>query len=176
MSSNDRTATVSSLTRRLDRVLPEQAVAGIVLVVIGIVIVASRLVSGVGDYALLAVGITCLIAFVLTREYGYAIAAGITGGLGVGVILSGIATDPYDGVVFLGSFSGGFAAVWILGLFALPRETNPWPLIPAALVGAVALTVLTESSTVLDAVVVSIAIVLVLAGLGALRGGRKAAS
>lgn len=167
--------TTSKTHRSLDGILPDKAVGGLVLVAIGLVIIASYLIPGFGEYALLTVGIVCLIAFAMTREYGLAVAAGIVTGMGVGVVLTTVATDPSDGVAFLIAFAAGFASVWVLGLFADPRETNPWPLVPAALFAAVAVTVASGSSILLDAVVVVSVIALIAGGVKALREARKEA-
>jgi hypothetical protein len=165
--------TAHDATRSLQGILPEKTVGGLVLVAIGLVIVASYVIPGFGQYALLAVSIVCLVAFAFTREYGYAVATGITGGLGVGVVLSSMASDPHDGVIFMGSFAAGFLAVWVLGLGARPRETNPWPLIPALLFGAIAITIVTESSLLLDTLLVVAVVALIGGGLKAIRDSRK---
>jgi hypothetical protein len=165
----------TDVRKTFDGILPEKAVGGLVLVAIGIVIIAAQLIPGFGQYTLLAVGIVCLIAFALTREYGYAVATGITGGLGVGVVLSGIASDPYDGVIFMSSFAAGFLAVWVLGLGAKPRETNPWPLVPAAIFAAIAVTIVTESSLFLQAVIAVAVVALIGGGLKAIYDSRKEA-
>jgi len=133
-------------------------------------------VPGTGEYVLLAVGLTCLVAFVLTREYGWAVAAGIICGLGVGVILSTLYSDPQDGMVFMLSLAGGFAAVWVLGFVADPPENNPWPLVPAVILAAVAISIVTEIPGLIDWVIIAIAVVLVLFGLRAFRGARREAS
>ena len=169
------TATETPARRSMDGILPEKAVGGLVLVAIGLIIIASNVIPGFGEWALLAVGVACLVAFALTREYGLAAAAGITGGLGVGVILTTRFSDPFDGVVFLLAFAGGFAAVWFLGLLAKPRETNLWPFIPAILFAAVAVTIVTETSVLLDALVVIGVIALIAGGLKSLRDARKEA-
>jgi hypothetical protein len=169
------TSSSTDVRKTFDGILPEKAVGGLVLVAIGIVIVAGQLIPGFGQYTLLAVGIVCLIAFALTREYGFAVATGITGGLGVGVLLSSLASDPYDGVIFMSSFAAGFLAVWILGLGAKPRETNPWPLIPAAIFGAIAVTIVTESSILLQAVIAIAVVALIGGGLKAIYDSRKEA-
>jgi hypothetical protein len=158
----------------VEGILPERSVAGLVLIVIGLIIVVSRLVPGTGEYVLLAVGITCLIAFVLTREYGWAVAAGIIGGLGVGVVLSSFVSDPTDGMVFMLSLAGGFAAVWLLGFVADPPERNPWPLIPAVILAAVGISIVTDMPGLIDWLIIAIAVVLVLAGLRAFRADRNA--
>ena len=169
-ASND-----TDVRKTFDGILPEKAVGGLVLVAIGIVIIAAQLIPGFGQYTLLAVGIVCLIAFALTREYGYAVATGITGGLGVGIVLSSLASDPYDGVIFMSSFAAGFLAVWILGLGAKPRETNPWPLVPAAIFAAIAVTIVTESSLLLQAVIAVAVVALIGGGLKAIYDSRKEA-
>ena len=158
---------------RLDGILPEKVVGGLVLLAIGIVLLAGRLVPGFGEYALLAVGVVCLVAFALTREYGYAVATGITGGLGVGIILTRFFTDPYDGVAFMAAFGGGFVVVWLLGLLSDPRETSPWPFIPAILFFAVAMTIVTETSVIFDTLAVVAIVALILGGLKAVRDTRR---
>jgi hypothetical protein len=158
----------------VEGILPERSVAGLVLIAIGVIIVISRLVPGTGEYVLLAVGITCLVAFLLTREYGWAVAAGIISGFGVGVILSALYTDPTDGMAFMLSVAGGFAAVWLLGFAADPPERNPWPLVPAVILAAVGISIITDMPGLIDWVIVAIAVILVLAGLRAFRAERNA--
>ena len=158
--------------RHLEAILPEKSVAGLVLIAIGLIIVISRLLPGTGEYVLLAVGLTCLVAFALTREYGWAVAAGIICGLGVGVVLSARFIDPSDGMVFMLSLAGGFAAVWILGFAADPAENSPWPLVPAAILAAVGISIVTDTPGLVDGAITVIAVVLVLLGLRAFRRGR----
>jgi hypothetical protein len=172
MSAQTETTSTRRRERHVEGVVPERSVGGLVLVEIGLIIVASRLISGFGEYVLLAVGITCLIAFLLTREYGYAVAAGIVGGLGVGVVLSATATDPNDGIVFMLSLAGGFVAVWILGFFADPPERNPWPLVPAAILAAIGISIATDTPGLIDWLIVAVAVVLVIVGLRAFRASR----
>ncbi len=165
--------------RHVENILPERSVAGIVLIAIGVIIVISRLVPGTGEYVLLAVGLTCLVAFFLTREYGWAVAAGIITGLGAGVILSAQVTDPTDGMVFMLSLACGFVAVWVLGFLADPPERNAWPLIPAAILAAVGISIVTDAPGMIDWLIFAVAIVLVLAGLRAFwtdRSAEKAAA
>jgi len=166
--SKSRTSTES----KVEAVLPERSVGGLVLIAIGVIIVISRLIPGTGDYVLLAVGLTCLVAFLYTREYGYAVAAGIVTGFGAGVILSSYASDPNDGMVFMLCLAGGFLAVWILGFLADPPERNPWPLIPAAIFAAIGISIATDTPGLIDWLIVAVAIVLVAAGLRAFRSNR----
>jgi len=166
----------ASITRRsLGGILNDKTVGGLVLVAIGLLIVASYAISGFGQYLLLGIAIVCGIAFALTREYGYAVATGITGGLGAGVLLSMLYSDPMDGVVFLAAFAAGFLAIWLLGFLASPRETNPWPLVPSAFFGAVSVTVATEDPTLLNIVIVVSIIALIVGGLKTIRDSRSEA-
>ena len=166
------TSTSERPTERSKGLLSDRTISGLLLIVIGVIIVISRLVPGTGDYVLLAVGVTCLVAFIATREYGFAVATGITGGLGVGVVLAANAQDPTDGVLFMASLAGGFLAIWILGFFADPQERNPWPLIPAAILAALAVSIATDNPGLIDWLIVAVAVVLVLAGLRAVRANR----
>jgi len=131
------TTTGSTRTRRVEGVVPEGSILGVALLAIGSIVLAGFLVPDLERYTLLAISAVLLGAFALTREYGFAIPAGITGGLGTMVYLvTGGSIDPTltAGVVFL-SMAGGFASIWLLGLAALPRTTHPWPLVPALVLG-----------------------------------------
>jgi hypothetical protein len=172
-TQTNATSTTKGTERRVEGILPERSVGGLVLIAIGLIIVVSRLVPGAGEYVLLAVGVTCLVAFLLTREYGYAVAAGIVGGLGVGVVLSVMVDDPYDGMVFMLSLAGGFLAVWILGFFADPPERNPWPIVPAVILAAIGVSIATDTPGLIDWLIVIVAVLLVVVGLRAFRANRR---
>jgi hypothetical protein len=167
--------TASETHRSIDRPLNDKAVGGLVLVAIGILLVASYAIAGFGEYLLLGIAIVFGIAFAATRAYGYAIATGITGGMGVGVLLSTQYSDPMDGVAFLAAFAAGFAAAWLLGLLAAPRETNPWPLLPAAILAAVAVTVATGNELILNVVIVIAVVAMIAGGLKLVRDARSEA-
>lgn len=151
--------------RRVEGILPERSVLGIVLAAIGVIVLAGFLVAEFDRYQLLAVSAVCLIAFGITREYGFPVPAGITGGLGVGVLLATIVTGPDVRAAFMLSVAGGFAAVWLIGMFASPMERHPWPLIPAAVTGAVGAATLTHNPEALEWLQIGIAIALVAAGI-----------
>ncbi len=126
---------------RVEGIVPERRLLGVVLLVIGGILTAGFLVPAFDTYLLLAISLTCLAGFAMTREYGYAIPAGITGGLGTAFLFItngtfGPAMVP--AVLFL-SFAGGFLAVWVLGLLAAPRVMHPWPLVPATIFGSLGL-------------------------------------
>ena len=119
--------------------MTERELTGAVLLAIGAVVALGFLVDGLDRFTLLGVRAVTLTAFAFSREYGFGVAAGITGGRGTAVaIISGGAIEPMaTGGTFFLAFAAGWVAVWLLGLAARPRVTNPWPLIPAALMGSI---------------------------------------
>lgn len=123
-----------------------EAALGIVLIVIGLAIAATWWVPDAGAYVPLAVGLGLLAMFVMTRNYGFAVPAGIVTGVGAGVAIT--ATTDAPGGVFLLCLAAGFASVWVLGTFATPPQHSAWPLIPGAIIATVGLVSITD--TVID--------------------------
>jgi hypothetical protein len=156
--------------RRVEGLVPERTLLGAVLLVIGAVVAAGFVSDQVDQYTLLGVSATTLVAFALSREYGYAIPAGITGGLGSAVLLiSSAAFAPqYTPAVFFLSLAGGFASVWLLGLAAAPQERHPWPLVPATLFGAFGLAFAAGQPGAIQYIQVAVAAVIIVAGAGML--------
>src|SRR5207253_9929299 len=62
-------------------------VGGLILIVIGLVFLAGQLVTNASHYVVLGVGLTFLVAFFATRNYGFLVPAGIVSGVGVGLVL-----------------------------------------------------------------------------------------
>ena len=157
-------------TRRVEGIVPERRLLGATLLVIGAIIAAGFVSDAVDPYSLIAISGTLLIAFGLSREYGYAIPAGITGGLGTAVYLITAGTfgpAATASVLFL-SIAGGFAAIWILGLLAVPQERHPWPLVPATILGAIGAAFATGQPGALTWIQMAVALVIVVAGAGML--------
>ena len=175
------TASPSSTGRRerkVEGIVPERTILGITLLAIGSVIFAGLVVPDLDRYTLLLVSAVCLVAFAFTREYGFAVPAGITGGLGAMVLVtSSVTNDPLvTGSAFFLCVAGGFVAVWILGLLALPRETHPWPLVPATVLGIMGLAVLTKTPGAIDWLTAGIAVALITGGLGMVVRHRRGAN
>src|ERR1044072_612542 len=134
-SSPDMTTTAATRARPIQGVVPARPTLGAALAAIGMLVLAALLVPDLERYSLVSISAVLLVAFALTREYAYAIPAGITGGIGTMVLLvtsGSVAPASVPAAVFL-SIAGGFAAVWVLGLLAKPRTAHPWPLIPATI-------------------------------------------
>jgi hypothetical protein len=153
-------------TRRIEGVIPERTVLGVTLAAIGTIILTGFVFHDFERFSLLSISAVLLAAFAVTREYGFAVPAGISGGLGTMVYLvtSG-SIDPASvpAVLFL-SVAAGFAAIWPLGLAALPRTTHPWPLIPATILGLIGLAFASQQPMALDWVQAGVALFLLVAG------------
>jgi hypothetical protein len=163
-------ATTQPRSRRIEGVVPERSVLGATLLAIGSVVLAGFIVPDLERYTLLAISAILLLAFAVTREYGFAIPAGIIGGIGTMVYLVTSGTiDPTSvpAVVFL-SIAGGFASIWLLGLAALPRTIHPWPLVPATVLGLLGFAFAARQPGAIDWIQAGIALTLVVAGLGLL--------
>ena len=153
-------------TRRIEGVIPERTVLGVTLATIGAIVLAGFAFPEFERYSLLSISAVLLTAFALTREYGFAIPAGITGGVGTMVYLvtsGSIDPSSVTSVVFF-SLAGGFAAIWPLGLAAQPRTVHPWPLIPATLLGLMGLAFAARQPMAIDWIQAGVALVLVVAG------------
>jgi hypothetical protein len=156
--------------RRVEGVVPERRLLGAFLLVIGTIIATGLVSDQFSQYTLLAVSAASLVAFALSREYGYAIPAGITGGLGTAayLIANGVFAAPYTPAVFFLSMAGGFLAIWLLGLIAVPQEKHPWPLVPATVLGAFGLAFAAGQPGAIQWIQVAIAAVIIVAGAGLL--------
>ncbi len=164
--------------RRVEGVVPERTILGITLLAIGTVVFAGLVVPDLDRYTLLLVSAVCLVAFAFTREYGFAVPAGITGGLGAMVLVtSSITNDPLiTGSAFFLCVAGGFVAVWVLGLLAVPRETHPWPLVPATVLGIMGLAVVTRTPAAVDWLTAGIALALITGGVVMVARHRRGSS
>jgi hypothetical protein len=153
--------------RRVEGLVPERLVLGVALFAIGGVVLAGFAIQDLDRWTLAGVSIVSLVAFALTREYGFAIPAGITGGLGAMVLLasSGSVDPASEAAAVLLPFAAGFLGVWVLGLVARPREIHPWPLVPAAIIGLVGLANLARQPMAIGWIQAGIALALVAAGI-----------
>jgi hypothetical protein len=156
--------------RRVDGIVPERRLLGFVLLVVGVVVATGFVTDAFDQFTLLAVSATTLVAFALSREYGYAVVAGITGGVGTAVLLITSATfaAPYTAAVLFLSLASGFAAVWLLGLLAAPQARHPWPLVPASILGAIGLAVAAGQPGAIAWIQFAVAALIIVAGIGLL--------
>lgn len=162
--------------RRVEGVMPDGPVVGMVLVAVAAIVLISAAVPDLSRYQLVAIGAVCLVGFALTREYGLAIAAGVTGGGGTGLLIITAGADPASAGYFLLGFAGGFAAIWLLGLLAAPSQRHPWPLVPAAVIGLVGGAISAGRPELINWVFIAGAVVFAVVGAGLLLRRSRASS
>ena len=143
-----------------------ERIAAVALIAIGALILLSPIAGQFAIYGPLAVGAVSLVAFFVTRQYGFAVASGVIGGAGAAIILATSTSDvSLGGAAFMGSLAAGFALVWILGLVARPVETHPWPLVPAALLGSIGVAAATDLPIIANVAMAGFAFALVVLGV-----------
>jgi len=152
--------------RRVEGLVPERAVLGAALLAIGATILAGSVIPDFDRFTLLIVSAICLTAFAVSREYGFAVPAGVTGGVGTMILLTSSGSlDPMtSGSVFFLSIATGFVAIWVLGLVADPVERNPWPLAPASVLGVMGVLLAARQPAAFDWVQVGLATLFVVGG------------
>ncbi len=110
---------------------------GVILIVIGATLFAIQWLHLDADVIVLVIGLVFAGAYAATRRYGLLIPAGILSGLGAGILLEdfGVTREPV--VLGLGL---GFLAIYGVDLATSrsPQRARWWPLIPGAILIAVA--------------------------------------
>lgn len=138
----------------------------LVFVAIGVAILVGVVAPDASRYVLASIAGLCLVGFVLTRDYGFAVAAGVMGGIGTAVALIAGSADPSAaGPVFMLSVAGGFTATWLLGLASRPAESHPWPLVPAGITALIGTSLALDRPALLDGAVVVASIVIIVVGV-----------
>lgn len=142
-------------------------IAGLVLIAVGGLALLGRWVPDAGEYIVLAIGLVLLVVFLVTREYGALVPAGIVTGIGAGIPLATAYVGELGGGLFLISMGAGFVAIWVLSLlFRLP-EHHWWPLVPGLILGTIgaSLTAGERGQGIADAIATGWPAVLVIAGV-----------
>jgi len=117
-------------------------VGGLILIVIGLVFLVGQFVPNASRYVVLGIGLTFLVAFLATRNYGFLVPAGIVSGVGVGLVLMTYEAGRVGSGLLLVSLGLGFVSIWLIGALFRLRENHPWPFIPGGIlvtVGTVSL-------------------------------------
>jgi hypothetical protein len=84
------------------------------------------------------VGIGMLALFVATRTYGWLIPGGIVTGLGAGILVQEHGPEIASGALVVGGLALGFISIWVIGSLFRVKGNHPWPLVPGAILGTVA--------------------------------------
>lgn len=109
--------------------------AGLLLIGLGVLLFVA-MQSGVGPEAIPAViGAVFLVAYAVTRSYGFLIPGGILTGLGTGVVLQARGAD--DAVVVLGLGTGFLLVAVVDQIVEGVHPARLWPLIPGGILALV---------------------------------------
>ena len=110
---------------------------GVILIVIGAALFAIQWLHLDADAIVLVIGLVFVAAYAATRRYGLLIPAGILTGLGAGILLEDLGVTREPVVLGLGL---GFLAIYGVDVVARrsPQRARWWPLIPGAILIAVA--------------------------------------
>jgi hypothetical protein len=117
-------------------------VGGLLLILVGTVLLVARFteIDLLGLSIPLLLGLGFLTWGLTTRSVGLLIPGGILTGIGTGTLLiEGFGTnlgESAEGGLFLVAFAGGWGLISLLAALVLKTEMW-WPLIPAAIIGAV---------------------------------------
>ncbi len=140
-------------------------IGGLVLIAVGAMMLATYLVPEIGLYVVLGLGIVFLIAFAVTRAYGFLVPAGILTGLGVGIVLTPYMTEGMmTGALIVGTLALGFAAVGVIAYLMHMEEAHWWPFIPAAILGTVAIFLAIGNPDALEYLSIVVAIAMIVGG------------
>lgn len=109
---------------------PRGSVAGVVLIVLGILFFLAQRWGVGGEAVVAAIGIAFLTAYALTRQYGFLIPGCIMTGLGIGIIYEN-RIDGNGAPILLG-LGVGFLAIYAVSSLRGRMPGDWWPLIPGA--------------------------------------------
>jgi hypothetical protein len=116
----------------MDEVTRRRVMAGAILVVIGVALLALELAKGFGEWiVLILIGGAFLTAYFLRRSYGLLIPGCILVGLGLGAI--GTNTMPGVGDFTQIGLGVGFIAIYVIDRVYRSPKTHWWPLIPGGI-------------------------------------------
>ena len=140
-------------------------IGGLILIAVGAVMLGTQVLPDIGLYVVLAIGLVFLVAFAITRAYGFLVPGGIMTGLGVGVALTPYVVEgTMTGALVVGSLAVGFAAIGVIAYLMRLEEAHPWPFIPAAILGTVAVFLALDRPEALQWLGIAIAVAMIVGG------------
>jgi hypothetical protein len=107
--------------------------AGAILIVLGLLLLAGTLFGVGGEAVVLAIGLVFLVAYAARRNYGFLVPAGVLTGLGAGIVVQDRVAATHGGEVVLG-LGLGFLAIYAIDS-AVGGRPSPqiWPLFPGGI-------------------------------------------
>lgn len=110
-------------------------VGGAVLIVLGVVALIGNLAGSEIFYKSipLGIGVAFFVAYILTRQYGFLVPAGILTGVGAGVLASSVFNVADNGAYAAIGGGFGFLAIFVIDYLVSGSAARWWPTIPGGL-------------------------------------------
>lgn len=110
---------------------------GAILVALGVVFLAGQQLGVGGEGVVAAIGLGFLVAYILTRHYGFLVPGGIMTGLGVGIIYE--SRMHAQGASVLLGLGLGFLSIYVIDAAGRKAPRGWWPLIPGGVLTLIGL-------------------------------------
>jgi len=123
----------------------DRRTGGLVAAALLIVVGSAALVANLTGWAItaqsipLGIGLVFLVAYIVTRNYGLLVPAGVLTGFGAGVLASAVLNIVDSGALIVLGGGLGFLFIYLLDTLVAGSAARWWPLIPGGiltLVGA----------------------------------------
>jgi hypothetical protein len=110
-------------------------VGAAILIVIGLIALVANL--GGSSYVYqsipLVIGVAFLLAYSLTRQYGFLVPGGILTGVGAGVLTSSLSDPAAGGAYVVLAIGLGFLLIFAVDVLVSRATSRWWPVIPGGL-------------------------------------------
>lgn len=151
-----------------------RTVTGAILVTIGLALVTTNWFALGDAFVIGSIAATFVVAYALTRRYGFLVPGMILAGAAVGTGLQDYGYDPSGGLVAV-AIGAGFLAVFLVD--AIARDTSRWwPLIPGTILVLFGLSQVTEGTAAAQLIERLWPLALIVAGAGILIGTTRRSS
>lgn len=122
-------------------------IGAMLLILVGAIALFANLVGGAYVYESipLAIGMAFAVAFILTRQYGFLVPAGILTGVGTGLLASSLLNANGNGAYLVLAIGLGFLAIYAVDVLVNSTAIRWWPLIPGGLMLVVGTGIASES-------------------------------
>lgn len=150
---------------------PRRIAPGVILIALGVFFLIAQRINVGGEAVVAAIGLAFLVAYWLTRNYGFLVPGGIMTGLGVGIIYEARA-DAGGAPVLLG-LGVGFIGIFVIDAAVRRASWGWWPLVPGGVLTLIGLLLAAGQSGLLGAIGRWWPAVLILIGLWFLLRGRS---
>jgi hypothetical protein len=140
-----------------------RTLAGLILVVIGLAVLAREWFAITDAIVIASIGIVFLLAYAFTRRYGFLVPGMILSVGSVGVWLQDSGYDESGGLIAI-AFGLGFLGIYVVDAF-VRDGSRWWPLIPGTILALIGADSLVRDTAATDVVARLSPLVLVIAGV-----------